>query len=1390
MRQTAPHHLVRELHLCRVPPIRRNGLKQETIEAMRFPRQKHSALRTSPATSNQSRYVLAELAGAGSYMISVGHFVTGTFDRSRFKAACLSLLQRHEALRTRFEVSDRRVFSHVDEKPTLWLRSTRHSDGSFEAFSAWATPKIFEQVDPRASGSLVRFLVADYGDSWRFTVAGHHAVTDGISRGVINRDLLKLYAQVDLADAQAFSPATYRAKPNLPDQVEQLVKALPLPQRIISERPFCDQSTESGIFEEMKFEGLSKTLRSIAKKSGTTRFSVLAAIYALSLRAISGSQEFSTCFQSEGRKAINAPNGVVGPFSNTLALDLSFKNESPFSDFAQRLGGRVKDALAGESGSVMEMLQSHDRVPTVSLNMFPPAPRIVIDGLALGPREFLDRRTEYDLNLVWSEDQGILTARAFYNPKRLSVERVRVLLRLQKQYMQAALIDPDQSCSDVIATARDPVTACVQWKPVRPLEVEPLHAPVFDHAKQHPEAAAIITSRRRISYGRLQRRALQFRETLAAKGARPNHVVSIIADRSPDLIAAILAVSSCEGQFAVIDAQLPEARIKAILGELRPNFTIRATHADEALDFNSDVDVRAHGTDQDRVSDRVCQEDVAYHLFTSGSTGTPKIVSHSAMHLQRFIRWQKQKLDLPTPISLMVAGLSHDPIMRDIFLPLSYGGCIAIPSDCEIANPARLRDLIRRANVNVLHLTPSMGRLLHMGSQNWSWAAGRAIFWGGEPLAPPTAKEWQSGSIRQFNLYGATETPQAALIHEIEFDTGRSVIPIGSPVPWTHVELLDADGTKVGQGELGEIVIHLSDPVCGTTDRLGNRDDALSKTHYTGDLGYLCTDGNVRFVGRRDTQVNVNGNRIELREIEAAAEAVSGILHACAVMSDGEAPELRLFVIPHETEISEQRIRQDLAKVLDQRTMPQRIMVLDQFPVNKNGKTDRSALSRMNVSESNGKTNRSAPKTEAEIDLAALFGKYTGQSSPSREQSVVDLGCDSLMVIELRLALEDYGYLVPEDWDFMPIRELAKYRTEQRKSTDDRSLFSVHNMDAFVVFRCLAITAIVIHHAGVVPLQGASILLLTLTGFSVGRMQVPAIFNDGKTGRIWAMIPRLLIPVTLVSWALFCVHALRGNDPHTSILTYTVNFVNFINDGILGNSTSQRVEYWLWFLHAYLQIFLIIATLISIPAVFRWLRSDHWRAALVFSTSSQIIAALSMFAGFVLAPDFSSFAISTKWLPTTVMPFIAIGILSALANTPGRRRIAIALILLQFAIFAFAYGIHAEVVWPPILITCLFVSTIRLPRLAYLAVASISTQALMIYLTQTTTIFALMMVFGPDVPIIANTVIALVTGILLGRVLRPVWTAARINQLAEKRIFFGKLQQDSQPFLYTKKAKS
>ena len=116
------------------------------------------------ARPNQSRYVKAELTGVGAYMIAVGHHVSGTFDETFFCAAIEKLMARHEALRTRFEISDR-VLAVVDQHPAYQFHLCTTKPQSLAEFRHWALPLVFDDVDPRTPGSLVRFLVADMGSS-------------------------------------------------------------------------------------------------------------------------------------------------------------------------------------------------------------------------------------------------------------------------------------------------------------------------------------------------------------------------------------------------------------------------------------------------------------------------------------------------------------------------------------------------------------------------------------------------------------------------------------------------------------------------------------------------------------------------------------------------------------------------------------------------------------------------------------------------------------------------------------------------------------------------------------------------------------------------------------------------------------------------------------------------------------------------------------------------------------------------------------------------------------------------------------------------------------------------------------------------------------------------
>ncbi len=1326
--------------------------------------------RKVPASRNQARYVKAELSGTASYMIAVGHEVSGPLDKRRLRKACLSLLQRHDALRTHFEVSHGNINAIIEEQPRLFLETVKLRDRSFENFQDWATPRVFRNVDPFKRGSLVRFFVADYGDAWRFTIAGHHAITDGVSRGVMNRELLKLYGGETLSSVGSYYDSHSLEPAPQTNDLEAWVQSLPESAVLFSESSQSENEALPGVFEKMHFPELSKTVRRLAKVCKATRFNILSAVYALSLKSASSSSTMSSFFQSEGRKAVGASNSVVGPYSNTLLLDLSFHSDQSFSGLAQQLGSRTKEALSKECEPVMEAIHAALKAPSISLNMFPPAPRIAVEGLSVGVREFLDRRTEYHLNLVWSEDAGDLTARAFYDPSVMSSERVKHILRAQQVILSMALEDPSRTCEDLIKTAREPI----EIKSIDGQRYDEvgasLHTKFEKNALAQPRATAIATSQDVISYEQLAARMRMYSEALHADGFREGQTVALIAHRVSDLVAAMLGVSKAGGQFAVIDAKLPQSRVDQLIEQLKPSHLISLARSDLAKGLEAPISISKRVSYPHRSDSQI-----AYHLFTSGSTGRPKKVSHPATTLQRFVSWQTDTLSLKAPITLMLAGLSHDPIMRDIFLPLHHGGTVVIPFDCEMANPERLRDLVSNHRVNILHMTPSLGRLLTIGAPNWRCPSIVGLFWGGERLTRRVSESWRPRALnaRQFNLYGATETPQASLIHEIGQTETNDRIPIGRPMPWTNVQILGASEDETGVWEVGQIVVDLADPVLGVNDAGHTRSTSASRVHYTGDLGFITPDRRVQFIGRLDEQINLNGNRIELGEIEAAACAIDGVEAVCAVVSKNPTPELRLFVSGDTRVLEVDGIRSVLAQTLPSEAQPHRIEIMHRLPVTSNGKIDRMTLQGLSeVSETPNLTNASEPLNAEERFLAGLLGKYTDQSSPSRNESLRDLGVDSLSVIEVRLALEEAGYELPDAWDILPIRTLPQYRASASSQIGLSAGFSLHKMDVLAVLRCLAIGSIVLHHAGVTFLTGASIALFALTGYSIGRLQAPAIFNDGKTGRLWAMIARLLVPLIAVSIGLFTIHTIRGNDPHPAILFFGVNFVPFIELGMQQSEISQRDEGWLWFLHAYLQMFVIMAIIISIPRVFAWIKTHEWQAAIAFAVGSQLLMAATVLGAHLYFSDPPTLILHLERLPTTLFCFVSLGVLCGLASTPKQRSVALGLILLKLTTFSFVYGIHQEPAWAIALLVCLYLSTLRLPKLFSILVASISTQALMIYLTHWSVLLGLKLTFEPNLPILLETAIALSCGIFLGRFLRPIWRALQINWLAEQRVFF------------------
>lgn len=1331
------------------------------------------------ASENQVRYVLSELAGAGSYMISMGHLVEGTLDEQALRLASVALVLRHDALRTRFELSGGNVQALVSQEALFQFHACKLADQSLDAFREWALPLVFDDVDPRKPGALVRILAADLEDRWRFTIAAHHAITDGFSRGVMARELLKLYAGEQLAPAASYYDfAPVEATTADDPVVEEFVRSLPKPVRLVGDGMDEGEEASSGHFIERNFDDISKSLRASAKSIGTTKFGVLSAIYALGLHGFSGETDVTSFFQTEGRKSIGAPNSVVGPFSKTLPLNLSVDLDREFADFARAVSEQTRAIVALENTPVLDAVLSAKKAPSVSINMFPPASRIVPGELEVGPREFLDRRTEFDLNLVWSEDRGEMKARAFFDRAHISDARTGQFLDLQARLLDAAIRDPARPCRVILAEAR---AGNLVVFPRTSLEPEPgkrLHAAFFDWSERTPDATAIVTPGERISYRDLASRARDLMTGLYDAGVTPEDRVVILAQRDPALVSAMLGVSALGASFAVIDATYPAPRIRDMIAQLEARFLVEAGASLPAeIGRLTRVTPRNSADQQCEVRDGR-PRDSAYHLFTSGTTGRPKLITHPDKTLQRFLTWQHDMLGLPHPVvTMMMAGLAHDPTLRDVFLPLSHGGSVAIPSPLEMADPKALRSLLTVARCNVLRLSPASARLLTTGMETArDFDDLRAVFWGGERLPHRVVDRWRDlfPNVRQFNVFGATETPQAFLIHEIVAgDERRREIPIGRTTPWAGARIVAEDGSPVSAGEVGELVADLADPIGGAKDRFAENVSAPAMRHFTGDLAYQNPEGFICFAGRRDGQIKINGFRVELGEIEATAEGAGNVQQACAIFTDDR---LRLFVLAEAADVTEHSVKSALSRNLPSYMMPSAILVLDRFPVTLNGKVDKEALVGMakkaEVSATEGPG--AQPEGATETEIAALFARHSGRKRVLRDQSLADLGADSLATIEARLDLEAAGHQLPDNWPWMTVAELARARPDLWG--DGRAPaggLASTRFETFILIRSLAIVTVVAFHTGLKLSLGASIILFVLAGYSFGRLQLPAVLRCDHAGRVWALLARLLVPLVPLSLFYFAKRVFIDHDAHLSMILFYRNLAEFIDGVVLRRQITDIDMEWLWFLHAYLQMFLIVAILLSFPVVRRRLSDDIWRGVAVFFGIAEAVNALTVLFASLWLGDTATVLNLVERLPTTILPLLAIGALVALADTRKRRVASMALALFHLGLNYTFYQADAEFTWIAALFLCVLYPNVTLPRRLASVVIVLAAHSLMIYLTHPAANFIFTTIAGDHGMIVLGIVFQLCFGVLFGVALRPVIRWIGVNRIAEVPITFG-----------------
>jgi len=1017
--------------------------------------------RPLPLSDAQARlWFLGRLEGpSSSYNIAWSVAVDGPLQAEALAAACTDLVARHESLRTILAEEDGAPFQRVLplEQVGTSVTTVAIADDALDDAVRLSADTPFD-VGQETPFKLWHYRLA--ADRHVLLILLHHTAGDGYTLRPLLGDLFTAYrARLD-GQAPAWDPLVVQYADIVPWQRAYLgietepdslaarqlaywtTKLADLPEELPLSTDSPRQAVTSGrggvlVFDLSALEHAA--VMAASRRLGATPFMVLTAAVAalLSRRGAGDDIPLGTPVANRPHPAMES---LVGLFLNMLVLRVRSDGDPSFAALVGRVRDVTLEALAHQDYPFERLV---DRLqPSRSLSRHPlfqvmigydtdVGPLIPTPGLGLRTTDLHRGNTTFDLAFSFLDRYATdgtpagITAALEYCADLFRRDTATTLVDQYRRLLHGAIAAPDLPLSrlPLLSTAerqRLLVNFNAGDDPV--FDVTTLTALLDHQAALSPYAAAVATRTETVSYATLHGRANRLARLLIAHGIGPEAVVAVALPRSPDQVAAFLAVLKAGGAYLPLDPTYPQVRLAQCLEDARPVCLVTIETLAGKLPPTDDVIVLDAAETVERLaalspaplsqaerSGRLDPCHPAYVIFTSGSTGRPKgvVVPHAA--IVNLARFQQDRLDVtPAARVLQLASPAFDVAVSDLATPLTIGACVVLPP----ADPPPIADALLDILVQdrISHVDISPGVLATV--PDVPLPSLKALVVGGERCPGELAARWGPG--RRFVIgYGPTEATVGATMSDPL--TGTDTPPIGKPYWNTHIYVLDLRLEPVPVGVTGEIYIGGLAVARGYIGRPGLTAERFvadpfgpepgGRLYRTGDLGRWRADGTLMFVDRADDQIKLRGFRIEVGEIEAVLLSHPQVRQA-AVLKQGDRL-VGYYVGALETG----DLRVHAARHLPDFMVPSLFRRLDALPLTPTHKIDRKALAAQ-------PTVAPAPIAAASDDterlVARLWAAVLETDGVDLHTNFFDLGGHSLLLARIAARLgKELGRTVP-----------------------------------------------------------------------------------------------------------------------------------------------------------------------------------------------------------------------------------------------------------------------------------------------------------------------------------------------------------------------------------------
>ncbi|MGH3900675.1 MAG: non-ribosomal peptide synthetase, partial [Pseudonocardiaceae bacterium] len=1005
--------------------------------------------RTLPLSPAQQRlWIIEELTSGGTeYNIGVGLRLSGVLDPDALRTALDALVGRHESLRTTFHTVDGHGVQLVAARGELPLRamdlsttaSSAERDTAVEQALAEELSHPFDlQRGPLTRAVLVRLAEDDHV----LLLNQHHIVTDGWSTEVLVDELAKLYARargapVELPDLLIQYPdfAVWQRKRLSGDALEahldywkrKLAGIEPL--ELLTDRPRPHLRTTAGAVHRGDLPAdLVQALTRVGRTHGATLFMTLAAAVQVLLSRYSGQRDIAIGTATSGRNRAELEN-LVGFFVNTVVLRSTVNSARTFSEILAEVREMVLEAFAHDEVPfdrlVKELQPERDpsrnalvQAMVVLQNAMPRSREI--DGLRIAAHDLPRHTARFDLVVEFLPQDGSLNMAIEYNTDLFDLVTIERMAGHLRVLLVGIVEGPDRLVSQLsILSEAERNQVLMEWNDTDQIVPPGTLSGLFQgQVARTPGAVAVVCGGVELSYAELDARANRLARLLVGFGVGPDRVVALVLGRSVEMVVAELAVAKAGGAFLPVDPDYPAARVGFMVADADPVVVVTLAEVVVGLSLPVGVGVVVVDdpqvvsvlagmpagvvTDADRVSPLLVGH-AAYVIYTSGSTGVPKgvVVSHAG--LASFSAAEAARYAVgPGDRVLAFSSPSFDASVLELCMSLPIGAVLVVPPPGPLLGEQLAQVL---AEYRVTHALIPPAALATMSPQlaldGLGWL--QTLIVGGEACPAELVTRW-APTHRMINSYGPTESTVVATWTQ-PLTPGHAP-PIGRPIPNTRVYVLDRDLGLVPPGVAGELHItgiglargYLHRPGLTAQRFIANPyGPAGSRMYRTGDLARWMTHGELHYLGRTDDQVKIRGFRIEPGEIETALCQHRGITGAAVIVRQDQPEVKRLvaYVVAGPGQALEPaELRTHLATRLPEYMLPSAFVILDELPLNPNGKLDRQALPAPDLTAT-AAGGYLAPRTDTERVLAGIWADVLGVEQVGVEDNFFELGGDS-----------------------------------------------------------------------------------------------------------------------------------------------------------------------------------------------------------------------------------------------------------------------------------------------------------------------------------------------------------------------------------------------------------